>query len=123
MFVGRECSSVDVQVGVDFDRRNVQSTAFQQRSNAARNNSLSNPANNATSHQNVLHVLALDRDVQFNVLVSYKNGKHRAEIKLNILEIVEVNGASLSPRTALANFLHVLFLSKCIASHWSMISQ
>lgn len=56
MFVGRECSSVDVQVRVDFDGCNIQTAALQQRSNATRDNSFANTTDNAASHEYVLHL-------------------------------------------------------------------
>lgn len=72
MFVGRECSSVDVQVRVDFDRCNIQTTALQQRSNATRDNSLANTTDNAASHQYVLHLWARVEDFDFSALVNLK---------------------------------------------------
>ena len=50
MLVGRESSSVDVQVGIDFDRSNMQPDSFQQGPDTAGNHSLSNTANNASSY-------------------------------------------------------------------------
>lgn len=61
MLVGRESSSVDVQIGVDFDRSNMKPDSFQQSTDAARNDSFPDTANYTTSHQNILHLQVVDK--------------------------------------------------------------
>ena len=50
MFIWRECASINVNVGVDLDRRDSNSTCFEYRAHAAGNYSFPNPTDHTSSY-------------------------------------------------------------------------
>ena len=98
----------------------MQTTAFQKRSNAARNNSLANTANNAASHQYVLHLWALDEDFDRTMWVNSKKTTNQTERGSRVLTSAWLIAVHV-PLFPQANFLlrareHVLFSFN--AFHW-----
>ena len=55
MFIGWERASINVYVRVNLDRGNTDATSFEDGANAACNDTLSNAADNTSSHQDVFH--------------------------------------------------------------------
>ena len=55
MFVRRKGAGVDVEVGIDFDRRNAKAARLENRSDAARDDAFANSADHATRDEYVLH--------------------------------------------------------------------
>ena len=56
VLVRRKRASIDVDVGVDFDRRHVDAARLENRAKAAGNHTLAHAADHAARHQYVLHL-------------------------------------------------------------------
>ena len=65
MFVRGEGPGIDVEVGVDLDGGDTQANGLEQSPDAARDDALTDPANDATAHQDILDISFLVRTAEW----------------------------------------------------------